>query len=170
MLCCYLIFVIRPAAIVVPSTRNITLPNCLISLYNSIQIGFCIVISIIALEFFGKQRGFFFIISLVVLWSCAINLVITPGWTKDCWWITIGRPFIIGTFTVNTTICAWKHNVTGTGFWGLQIISPIPTFCWSIPDNVKETWSPANAFVIDISSICKSKISFYNLCYKYLNM
>lgn len=80
----YLIFVISPAAMVVPSTRNITLPNCLISLYSSIHTGLCVVISIMALAFFGKHRGFFFTTSPVVLWSWATNFVITAGCTKDC--------------------------------------------------------------------------------------
>lgn len=136
----------------VPSNRNITLPSCLISLYNSMQTGFCVAISMIALEFFGKQRGFFLITSPVLRWSCAINFVMNAGCTRDCWCITTGSPFVIGLAIANTTTCAWKHVVTGTGFCGLQIISPMPTFCWSIPANVNATWSPANAFVVEISS------------------
>lgn len=46
---------------------------------------------------------------------------------------------MIGILTTNMTTCAWKQVVTEMGFCGLQIISPIPTFCWSIPDNVKAT-------------------------------
>lgn len=159
----YLILVTRPAATVVPCTLNITRPNCLISLYNSMQIGLWVTISTIALEFFGKHRGFFFTTSPVLLCNCAINFVITAGSISDCRWMTTGIPFVIGFVIVKITMCAWKHDVTGIGWCTLLTISPMAIFCWSTPERINAGWSPAKAWVVGDSSIWipKMKILFY---------
>lgn len=124
--------------------------------------------SMMALQFFGKQRGFFFITSPLLLCSWAINLVIVAGSTNDCWCNTTGNPFITGTVAENITTCASKHVVTGTGYEMLQITSPTATFCCSIPAIVRDTWSPANPLLVAVSSAKiparvkkKPKITFF---------
>lgn len=155
----HLIFVTSPAAIVVPATLNIIRPSCLTSLYNSKQIGWFVFISMIALEFLGRHLGFFFATSPVLLCNCEINFVMTAGWTRDCTCRTTGSPFVMGIATPKMTTWTWKHVVMGIGFDGGQMTSPTATICWSIPVRVRETWSPANALIVDSSSICIPEIS-----------
>lgn len=73
---------ISPAATVTPESRNIKRPNSRTSLYSSTHIGRDVSIVTMAVVFFTRQRGFFFITSPVTLCSCAFSFVITTGSTK----------------------------------------------------------------------------------------
>lgn len=114
-----MIFVISPAAMVTPPTRNITLPNSLHSLYNSIASGRCTWISIMALVLLPKNRGCFFRTSPVALFSCDMSFEIVAGSTKDWWCSTTWCLHLqlyfdiekLIRFTYRKTFCYWNSHV-----------------------------------------------------------
>lgn len=70
--------VTRPAAMVLPWTRIINRPKSLKSLYNSIQTGRLVSMTINPLEFLVKNRGDFLTTSPVDLFKEQIILLIVP--------------------------------------------------------------------------------------------
>lgn len=109
------------------------------------QIGRVTSISMSAHELLLRQRGFFFSTSPVPLCNCDFNLTMTAGSMSDWWCNSTGKPIVIGTLILKTTMRACMRVVIGTTFCMSHKIAPTVIDDASTPMSVTDTWSPANA-------------------------